>query len=83
MLSREKKAVFDSRSNAFIFNNEVRFKLAPGAIPDLANLNSIVYQVNGQIVGCIPALSEYLLEFTGDAKGSSGFGSKQTPERGQ
>jgi len=68
--SRAENAVFDTQTQANIFADEVMISVNPGVAPDLDTINAIAAQVNGRVVGCIPALREYLLEIEGDGDAS-------------
>ncbi|MGH1542041.1 MAG: S8 family serine peptidase [Arenicella sp.] len=61
--SNPQNTVFDDVSQSFIFSNEIMVKLESGVAPDVDILNEILMNdVNGEIVGCIPNISEFLVE---------------------
>ncbi len=62
--SNPAKAMLDSRLNSFIFTDEVLVTFADDVAPDLDELNNILSAVGGRVVGCIPALRQYLVEIT-------------------
>jgi sugar lactone lactonase YvrE len=66
------KAVFDSSSNSVIFANEVMIGTAVGVAPDMNQINSFVASVGGHVVGCIPALRQYLVEITNPTADAAG-----------
>lgn len=60
--SNPERAVLDSNSNSYVFANEMLVTLADTVPPDLGEINAIMANVQGQVVGCIPALRQYLVE---------------------
>ncbi len=59
-------AVMDTNSDALIYSNEVTITVNDGITPDISVINELITDVGAEVVGCIPALRQYLLEFTGD-----------------
>ncbi|MGH1484598.1 MAG: S8 family serine peptidase [Cellvibrionaceae bacterium] len=78
--SNAQQAVDDSRSDATIFANEVMITVEDGILPDLVAINAIAADVNGRVVGCIPALNQYLLEIEGDGSASGVYEAIDTLE---
>lgn len=60
--SNPAKAMLDSRTNSFIFTDEVLVTFADDVAPDLDALNDILSAVGGRVVGCIPALRQFMVE---------------------
>ncbi len=63
--SNPARAVLDSQSGGYVFANEMLVTLADTVPPDLGEINAIMSDVQGQVVGCIPALRQYLVEIAG------------------
>ncbi|MES2675414.1 MAG: S8 family serine peptidase [Pseudomonadota bacterium] len=63
--SNPARAVLDTQSGAYVFANEMLVTLADSVPPDLGEINAIMSDVQGQVVGCIPALRQYLVEIAG------------------
>lgn len=57
------KVELDLLYNAYIFYNEVLMTVKPGVAPDLTAMNTFAANINGHVVGCIPASRQYLIEF--------------------
>lgn len=64
--SNPQAVVADDRTGANIFANEVMITVEENVAPALENINRIAGGVDGRVVGCIPSLSQYLLEIEGD-----------------
>lgn len=69
--SDSNQAVDDSRSDAIIYANEVSITVGDNVRPNVDTINALVADIGGEVVGCIPSLRQYLLEFPGnnDASG--------------
>ena len=76
--SDQAKAVLDSISGSIIFSNEVMIRTATGIPPDLSHINDIAAAVNGHVVGCIPALRQYLVEIEGDGNATGVYAAIDT-----
>lgn len=64
--SDETKLVTSDSLNAEIYANEVLAILEEGVAPSLDNVNAIAADIDGQVVGCVPDLNQFLIEFPGE-----------------
>ena len=69
--SNPEKIVLDPKTGAYLFANEATITVANDVPPDLAAINALLTEVQGRVVGCIPALRQYLVEFP-DAQSADG-----------
>lgn len=56
------KAVLDTKSDSYIFANEVLVTLTDTVPQQLDDINELLKGAKGKVVGCIPALRQYLVE---------------------
>ena len=76
--SNPERAVLDPSSNSYVFANEMLVTLADTVPPDLNEVNAIMADVQGQVVGCIPALRQYLVEIAGSTTSTQLFSALTT-----
>ncbi|VUD47952.1 Subtilisin BL [Thalassocella blandensis] len=63
--SDKEKVALDPASGNDIFTNEVLIILSDETAPSLPVVNTIASAIGGQVVGCVPELKQFLIEFPG------------------
>ncbi len=64
--SNPQTSTFDSSLNAIVFANEVLVTVQPEVAPDFDKVKNLISGVGGRVVGCIPSLNQFLIEFDSD-----------------